>query len=228
MEFYTSSKLKRPVRLNETTRRFAFESLNHKYGLDTLKTDSISLDGVEGYFSMSALEKYNAGVYEIVTRAPVRVCEGELISGAATLGAAVGHVFPASAEGDVRDYGTGVSHLTVDFSEVLKIGMDGIRKKAEKYLAIHDDPEKREFVKSCIHCIDCMRIWRDRYIDELTARGGFEKNIENLMKVPFKPAESFYEAVQSIWFCFAFMRLTGNWPGIGRLDHILGKYLKPE
>lgn len=228
MEFYTSSKTKRPVRLSEATRLFAHESLNHKYGLDTLKTEYISLDNVENYSEMSALEKYNAGILEIAKRAPVRICDGELISGAATLGGAVGHVFPAKAEGDVRDYATGVSHLTVDFREVLEIGLDGVRKKAEEYLEIHKNPEKKEFVSSCIHCIDCMKIWRDRYIAELKIRGGFDKNVENLSRVPFHSAENFYEAVQSIWFCFAFMRLTGNWPGIGRIDVLLGDYLKRD
>lgn len=228
MEFYTSSKLKRPVRLSESTRRFAKESLDHKYGLDTLRVHSISLNEVEGYDGMSELEKYNAGVYAIATQAPIRVCDGELLSGAATLGGAVGHVFPAAADGDVRDYATGVSHLTVDFQEVLEVGMDGIREKVEKYFAIQKDAKKREFLESCIHCIDCMKLWRDRYIRELKNRGGYERNIENLTKVPFGPAKSFHEAVQSIWFCFAFMRLTGNWPGIGRLDVILGKYLKDD
>ncbi len=38
----------------------------------------------------------------------------------------------------------------------------------------------------------------------------------------------FYEAVQSIWFVFAFVRLCGNWPGIGRIDLLLGDYLKKD
>ena len=45
MEFYNGNKLKRPVRLSESTRKFAFDSLNRKYGLDTLKTESVSLGG---------------------------------------------------------------------------------------------------------------------------------------------------------------------------------------
>ena len=65
MEFYTTSKIKRPVRLSESTRRFAYDSLNHKYGLDTLRVGSVSMNGVEGYETMSALEKYNAGVAAI-------------------------------------------------------------------------------------------------------------------------------------------------------------------
>ena len=40
MKFYTANGLERPIRLSESTRNFAYESLNHKYGLDTRKTDS--------------------------------------------------------------------------------------------------------------------------------------------------------------------------------------------
>ena len=37
MGFFSQNNLTRPVRLSEMTRTFAFDSLNHKYGLDTLK-----------------------------------------------------------------------------------------------------------------------------------------------------------------------------------------------
>lgn len=228
MEFYTSSKFKRPVRLCEKTRAFAYESLNHKYGLDTLETPNVSLNHIKNYESMSKLEKYNAAIYEIVSKAPVRICDGELLSGAATLGDAIDHELPALYKDEERGYFTGVSHLTIDFSEVLETGMNGIREKAEKSLNMHTDIEKREFLKSCIHCIDCMKIWHERYVERLAEKGGYEDNISNLKQVPFLPARTFYEAVQSIWFCFAFLRLTGCWPGIGRIDVLLGKYLKED
>ncbi len=226
MEFYTSSSLKRPIRLSEKTREFAYESLNHKYGLDTLKTPSVSLNHIDNYEKMSSLEKYNAAIYEIATNAPIRICENELVSGAATLGNAIRHLIPAVYK-DVNPM-VSISHLTVDFFEVLEIGMTGIKEKAEKSLKSHTDESKKEFIKSCIHCIDCMEIWHKRYIDALSQKSGYENVLKNLKQVPFKPATTFYEAVQSIWFCFAFLRLTGNWPGIGRLDVLLGKYLKSD
>ena len=140
MEFYTSSKHKRPIRLSENTRQFAYESLNHKYGLDTDKTPYINVNHIEGYEKLSPLEQYNLGMYEIVTKAPIRICSGELISGAATLGNAKEHMFPVMHDClTAGDHSTGVSHLTADFFEVLEIGMDGIRKKAEESLLKHND-----------------------------------------------------------------------------------------
>jgi formate C-acetyltransferase len=34
--------------------------------------------------------------------------------------------------------------------------------------------------------------------------------------------------MQSIWFTFAFERLCGNWPGIGRIDDMVGGYLEND
>ena len=56
----------------------------------------------------------------------------------------------------------------------------------------------------------------------------YAANYNNLLRVPYQPATNFYEAVQSIWFVFSFIRLCGNWPGIGRIDYLLGDYLKND
>lgn len=228
MEFYTSSKFKRPVRLSEQTREFAWESLNHKYGKDTRKTPFVSLDGIPGYENRTRFEKYDAAIREIAEKAPIRICEGERISGAATLGDAMDHMLPARYKGEALGQGSGISHLTVDFKEVLTIGMNGIRRKAEKSLALQKEEPRKQFLESCLHTIDAMETWHGRYLTELKKRKDYEKVVRNLEQVPFAPARNFYEAVQSIWFCFAFLRLSGCWPGIGRLDVLLGKYLKKD
>ena len=87
MEFYAINGKKRPIRLSEETRRFAHESLNRKYGLETLSHRAVDLDSVNGYENLSMLEKYDVAIQTIVREAPLRICQGELISGAATLGA---------------------------------------------------------------------------------------------------------------------------------------------
>lgn len=44
----------------------------------------------------------------------------------------------------------------------------------------------------------------------------------------FQPPASFREALQALWFLFAFVRLCGNWPGIGRIDQMLGQFLEKD
>ncbi|MBQ8439559.1 MAG: hypothetical protein IJX19_02750, partial [Clostridia bacterium] len=131
MEFYTPNGLKRPVRLCETTRRFAYESLNHKYGLDTRKTMAIALDDIDEsvFSSLTKLEKYDISIERIVKEAPLRICDGERLSGAATLGDGIHHRVPTTYGG--KKVFNSVSHLTVDFETVLKRGFNGIRKDAE-------------------------------------------------------------------------------------------------
>ena len=71
MEFYTQNGNKRPIRLSKETRRFAYDSLNRKYGLDTLKTMSVSLDDVDGFNNLSALKKHDLAIMRIAERAPI-------------------------------------------------------------------------------------------------------------------------------------------------------------
>ena len=228
MEFYTSSGIPRPVRLSQATRQFAWESLNHRYGKETRRTPNVPLDQIPGYPELPKLTRYNLAVREIAEKAPLRICPGELLSGAATLGDAISHMLPARHEAIARDGSCGTSHLTVDFFEVLAIGMDGIRAKAERSLTAQIDPARQEFLRSCLATIDSMALWHRRYVEALEAMPGYEAVARNLHQVPFRPARTFWEAVQSVWFCFAFLRLTGCWPGIGRIDQMLGPYLKAD
>ncbi len=232
MEFFTVSKEKRPVRLSDATRRFAYESLyDHRYGLDTRRVMSVPLDDIDGISELSDLEKYNAAVRRIAESAPIRICDGELISGAATLGLAISHVVPATIDG--RPVFGSVSHLTLDFVSVLRKGVVGLYDKIEKSMSeiiFNSDlysTRRLKFLASCKSCLDSMLIWRDRYINALEA-GGYHENADILRRVPFEPASNFREAVQSLWFTFAFVRLCGNWPGIGRIDMLLGEYLERD
>ena len=227
MGFYTQNGQKRPVRLSEETRRFAHDSLDRRYGLETLACPAVELDGVEGIKEMTWLEKYDVAIRAIAERAPIRICEGERISGAATLGLAIKHRVPATL-GGAPIMGS-ISHLTIDFETVLTKGIDHIRAKAEEHLrTCAPEDARRPFWRSCVCCLDAFDIWHGRYLEALAGRPEYADNYRALLRVPHKGATSFYEAVQSLWFTFAFVRLCGNWPGIGRIDVLLGDYLKRD
>ena len=226
MDFYTSYDIKRPIRLCEKTRLFAYESLNHKYGLDTKKTPYVSLNHIENFEDMSELEKYNAAIYEIAIKAPLRICENEKISGAATLGMAIDHFVPVKYKDN--ELWPSISHLTIDFETVLKKGVNFILQEVANSLKNYAGTDKEPFLESCLHCIKCMKLYHSRYLEKLKNMGEYRQNYENLKRVPFEPATNFGEALQSLWFTFAFVRLCGNWPGIGRIDQLLGDYLKND
>ncbi len=217
MEFFCGTGFKRPVRLSDVTRRFADESLHGKYGEDAKKTPAVSVDDIYGFDDMLDYDRYVYCIDAIVRKCPLRFVEGERLIGAATLGGAIRHVIPATRNGEYA-FGS-VSHVTLGFDRVLKIGVDGL----EEELARYNDRPYNDYLRRVIHH---LRIWHARYVSEAA-----EKNPEChdlLLRVPFQPARTFHEAVQSLWFLFAFTRLCGNWSGIGRIDEMLGSYLKKD
>ena len=226
MEFYAQNGGKRPIRLSEMTRRFAYDSLGRKYGKDTLKTDAVCLDCIQNFDMLSQIEKHDIAIKAIATEAPIRICDGEKLSGAATLGLAIRHMVPATYNKTALF--SSISHLTVNFESILKNGVNAIKAKAEKVYDKYKNTEKEAFIQSCLNCISAFEIWHGRYLNTLSELPEYKANYKNLKKVPFEPATSFYEAVQSLWFTFAFIRLCGNWSGIGRIDYLLGDYLKKD
>ena len=240
MKFYTVYKEPRPVRLSEATRQFAYESLElHAYGLEAMKTPAVTMDHIEGFAEMTPLEKERLILREIAEKTPVPLRYGERLCGGARLGLAIHHVIPATFEGNVVF--PSVSHLTIDFSMILNEGLSGIRKRVEASLEAHKRTEKEAFLLNCITALDAYELWHGRYVDALEhyigaveadgvlpACPAFEITLKNLRRVPLEPPTTFHEAVQALWMTFAFVRLMGNWPGIGRLDVLLGKYLKKD
>ncbi len=166
MEFYTQNKLQRPVRLCESTRQFAFDSLNQVYGKDTLKVMDIPLDDIENLGSLSPLEKYDTAISEIAKKTPIRICKGEKISGSASLGSAIRHAVPVTYEEKLIL--SSVSHLTVDFETVLKYGMNSVWQSAKDAMIRYQNTEKEPFIKSCLTCLSAFSLWHSRYLEALS------------------------------------------------------------
>lgn len=130
-----------------------------------------------------------------------------------------------------------ISHTTVDFENTVRLGLSGLEKEIQEYMASAGG-DKKDFYKALLMVIDAMRIWNNRYLDgyrELLNKPegkAHEKNIreiiKNLNNVPENPPSSFAEALQSFWSFFEFQRLCGNWSGLGRFDLILGDYLEKD
>ncbi len=203
--------------LCEETRKFAYESMHGKYGTDAKNnTPFVLVDDAEGYEQMNPLQKYDAKIRAIAQKAPIRIVEGELISGAATLGKAINHVIPAKSKED-EGFESSISHVTVGFDRALRMGINAVQREIEDSLGMDGDDELRQ---SLINAVEAMRIWHKRYLDATT---GIVHG--NLLRVPFEAPQTFHQAVQSLWFMFAYTRVMGNWSGIGRIDQILGEYL---
>lgn len=217
MEFFCGTGRKRPIRLSEETRDFAVRSLHGEYGEDAMTHLDIPMDNIHDFASLDGDEQYSLCIDAIAREAPLRLIDGEKLCGAATLGRAIFHQIPTTYGGNVV-FGS-VSHLTLDFATVLKIGLNGIQKQVEQdcpYLL-------RKYLLRTLHA---FRIWHSRYrMAEQTHDSLLARMLQN---VPFGTPTSFHEAVLSLWFTFAFVRLCGNWPGIGRIDQMLEPYLQAD
>ena len=222
--FPTAYKGGRPVRLSEATRRFAMESLQGKYGTQTLATPFVSVDGIVGWDGMSEHQKYAAALDLLVRECPIRICPAELVCGAATLGAAVRHQVPFARGGQV--FWLSVSHLTVDFGILVREGILGMRERMQSVDTKDFDEAALDQHACRLATLDAMQIWHGRYLE--ATRDAYPHLYSTLSRVPLYPATNFTEAVQSLWFGFAFLRLGGNWPGIGCIDRLLGPYLKKD
>ncbi|MCQ2433539.1 MAG: pyruvate formate lyase family protein, partial [Clostridia bacterium] len=230
--FFSPMKEGRPVRLSQSTRVFAKESLAGTYGKEALnhKYALITLPEGTDPASITDRQKYDLAITAIAEQAPIRLMDGELISGSASLGGAIFHEVPATLDGEHAVCGS-ISHLTTNFYRVVSEGMDSFRARIE---AKQKEPDltslQKEILSSQLNAWNAMKCWHTRYLEALNARmenadSADKKRLsaiyDNLTRVPFGPARTFREGVQSIWFTFSFQRLCGNWPGIGRMDLML-------
>lgn len=225
MVFPTASLTPRPVRLLSHTRDWAWRSMHGAFGDDAMSHMAVSLDDIEGFDLLPEIDRQDIGIRRIAEMAPLRICPEELLCGAATLGNGIIHHGPAEY------YGTPAfecrSHLTLRLDKVVREGLDAY--KADIALRLTDPAltdEQKRVVESLDNVVEAIRIWHGRY---LAATKETRPDLHAaLCQVPFRPATSFREAMQSIWFIFAFTRLCGNWPGIGRLDWLAGPYLEAD
>ena len=210
---FRSPSCPRPVRLSEATRLFAYESLSGKYGRALQDHLTLPREAVQG---LSPYARYDLLIMKIAREAPLRVIPGEMLAGSATLIASTRHIIPVLDERG-EEIMHSVSHTTPGFDGVVRDGLDSYEARVDRRLAGPCDEEQREFLRSLKNVIEALRVWHGRYMEALTD----EAEREALRNVPFQPARTFREGVQSLWFTFAFTRLMGYWPGVGKVDRML-------
>lgn len=217
-----------PKRLSDLTHQLAWKGLSGENGRSMKHIDwEADIDP-----SLPPQHRYAAAAMSVAEHAPLRILPGELIVGSATLVESMSGRVPLLG----KVYST--NHTTLDFERILGIGYDGLRKEIRGYLASGKLDEKGvDLNEAALLTLDAADKWQKRNIallEQMEAEApSAEKSfyraiIDTLEQVPDRPPRSFREAVQSLWSMFAFQRLMGNWPGIGRIDRMLGSYLKED
>lgn len=139
----------------------------------------------------------------------------------------------------------GDAHLAVNYERLLSEGLKGYeeRTKAFKDALDFTDPEsvdKNEFYKSVLIVIEAVHHFALRYSRLAEELAGKEKDpkrkaeLEEMSricsKVPYEPASSFKEAVQSVWFIQLILQIESNGHSLsyGRFDQYMYPYYKKE
>lgn len=135
----------------------------------------------------------------------------------------------------------GDAHLAVNYEHILKDGLRGYEKRVKEYKASLDltDPESIDkycFYNAVLIVLEAVRNFANRYSvlaqDLAEKELNQERKIELLeisricSKVPYEPAETFREAVQSVWFIQLILQIESNGHSLsyGRFDQYMYPY----
>ncbi|MBQ3084740.1 MAG: hypothetical protein IJC46_04735 [Clostridia bacterium] len=170
----------------------------------------------EQFPTLPEQERYAKAFYSAFFNLPPQIAEGELIVGGRN------HPMPpqdqqqwdsvyrpiALARSTKAGGGTD-SHMAIDYELLLSVGINGIIASITNRLKTCTQ-EQAAFYQCCIRCLEAVVVHSEHYADaalkmsqETTdpiRRRELQTIAEICRKVPAEPAETFYEAVQSVHF----------------------------
>jgi formate C-acetyltransferase len=192
---------------------------------------------------------------------PVQILEGELVVGShfstalsrtltrseARRFAGMEKRFMAEAKRlnglGVGNCGAVPGHLIPGYPRILRHGWRAVQAEAD---GIAGDPastpQQRDLARAISLCADGVRLLADRYAVEAARLAAQEDDAERqaeladiariCRKVPWEPAETFPEALQSLWFAHMLVLVAESYPGPGvspgRVDQYLYPYYKAD
>lgn len=135
----------------------------------------------------------------------------------------------------------GDAHLAVNYERILKDGLKGYEKRVKECKASLDltDPDSIDkycFYNAVLIVLKAVRNFANRY--SVLAKDLAEKELNQkrkielleisriCSKVPYEPAETFQEAVQSVWFIQLILQIESNGHSLsyGRFDQYMYPY----
>ncbi|MBP2098453.1 glycyl radical protein [Enterococcus rivorum] len=139
---------------------------------------------------------------------------------------------------------SGDAHLAVDYQQVLAIGLKGykertVQAKAALDLTVPESIDKYHFYNAILIVLDAVKTYAERFATlakELAETATPERKAQLLeisrvcRKVPNQPADTFLEAIQSVWFIQLILQIESNGHSLsyGRFDQYMYPYLKAD
>ncbi len=145
------------------------------------------------------------------------------------------------AEGNIT---SGDAHIAVEYEKVLSSGLKFYENKTRECLQAldlsdHNNLKKYYFYQAILIVIEAVCAFANRYAnlaEEKAKSANPERALELtemariLRKVPYEPAETFHEAVQSMWLVHLILQIESNGHSLsyGRMDQYLYPYYKKD
>lgn len=134
----------------------------------------------------------------------------------------------------------GDAHLAVDYPQVLKVGLKGYAERVRKLksgldLCAPQSIDKNVFYRAVRIVLEAVRAFAGRYaaLARKLAESAAPQRREELLeiarvceKVPWEPAQTFREALQSVWFLQVILQIESNGHSLsyGRFDQYIYPY----
>jgi trans-4-hydroxy-L-proline dehydratase len=143
---------------------------------------------------------------------------------------------------EINEHGIGNTgavpgHLIPDYPRVLREGLSGIYRDLEERKAKTSDAGHADFLEALMICCQAARSLASRYAQEaerLAAQEPDEHRARELReiaricnKVPWEPASTFHEALQSMWFTHMLIMAAESYPGAGLSHGRFDQYMYP-
>ncbi len=156
---------------------------------------------------------------------------------------------PHARQGGVGGYaqsglglGPALYLIVPEYERIIHEGIDAIKQEVRDELDAIDfctagSVERFRFLEAAYNCLDAMTIMAARYAKLAEEKAAVERDpkrraelkqiAENCRRVPAKPARTFWEGMQALWFSMLFFSPCSTLPG-GRFDQYMYPLYKAD
>lgn len=137
------------------------------------------------------------------------------------------------------------AHVAIHYQKLLQFGLKGMTEKVKQEQESlgdgrFEEMHKGHMLSAILDCYEGVEILANRYASLAKEQSETEKDQNRkaeldeisriCRKVPYEPADTFYEALQSCWFIYICLMLEGWGAGmsLGRVDQYLYPYYKKD
>jgi pyruvate formate-lyase/glycerol dehydratase family glycyl radical enzyme len=222
---------------------------------DSFNAMAVKVDLPEGFWDEPQIVRQAIFFRNVLRIHPVYILEGDLIAGAhyaVAMSLCLNQAEAADWKARDTEYmkrlrhnldlGLGTTgpipgHIVPDYPKPLRVGFKGIKEEAEEELKKATEQEKKDFLRAVIICCEAVREFAHRHAEEARRQAAAEKDPkrkEELLeiaricdKVPWNPAETFWEAVQGVWFTHMLSNMSESYIGAGLSHGRFDQYMYP-